>query len=369
MIKSFSVYGLFNKFDHEIALHPDLNILTGRNGSGKTTLLKLMWYMISPNVERTVPEILFHEAFVETDDFTLTIKQDMSNKHENFNLSYKEISENKFDAADSAPALFEGTFKDKVDEVNHKIDDLNTKSVFFPTFRRIEGGFSIDERRHQIFRETPSVRASQDLSRSLSRYSSIMSVHGHKFITTISTDDIEQLVTHQYADLSEQANNLHLELSRFIAEKVSPKKNTKLNSDKLISEIREKLVDVNKRRDNLMSPFSVLTNLIVEIFKDKGIIFSQNLTFGETKKAIRASILSAGEKQMLSFLCYNTFMESSPIFIDEPELSLHGDWQRRLFPTLLAQGTSNQFIVSTHSPFIYSKFPEKEIRLDPDTGE
>jgi predicted ATP-dependent endonuclease of OLD family len=49
--------------------------------------------------------------------------------------------------------------------------------------------------------------------------------------------------------------------------------------------------------------------------------------------------------------------------IDEPELSLHADWQRLLFPVLLSQGSKNQFIVATHSPFIYAKYPDHEISL------
>ena len=71
---------------------------------------------------------------------------------------------------------------------------------------------------------------------------------------------------------------------------------------------------------------------------------------------------------MLSFLCYNAFASNSCIFIDEPEISLHVDWQRTLFPTLLAQSTSNQFIITTHSPFIYSKYADKELVLNPDRG-
>ena len=59
----------------------------------------------------------------------------------------------------------------------------------------------------------------------------------------------------------------------------------------------------------------------------------------------------------------------SVIFIDEPELSLHVDWQRLLFPKLLSQSTNNQFIVATHSPFIYSKYPDKELLLDADRGD
>lgn len=72
---------------------------------------------------------------------------------------------------------------------------------------------------------------------------------------------------------------------------------------------------------------------------------------------------------MLSFLCYNFFYDNSIIFIDEPELSLHTDWQRLLFPILLKQKKDNQFIIATHSPFIYSKYPDKEIIIDYNKGQ
>ena len=86
------------------------------------------------------------------------------------------------------------------------------------------------------------------------------------------------------------------------------------------------------------------------------------------EEAIFSDKLSAGEKQMLSFLCYNFFFDNSVIFIDEPELSLHTDWQRLLFPTLLKQQKNNQFIIATHSPFIYSKYEDKEIIINHDKG-
>ena len=91
-------------------------------------------------------------------------------------------------------------------------------------------------------------------------------------------------------------------------------------------------------------------------------------TLEEAKEAISSDKLSAGEKQMLSFLCYNAFSDNMPIFIDEPELSLHVDWQRLLFPTLLKQGQKNQFFVATHSPFIYAKYPDKEFLLNDNRG-
>ena len=69
---------------------------------------------------------------------------------------------------------------------------------------------------------------------------------------------------------------------------------------------------------------------------------------------------------MLSFLCYNAFNDKTSIFIDEPELSLHIDWQRLFLPTLLDQSTGNQFFIATHSPFIFSGYQHKEIPLKND---
>jgi predicted ATP-dependent endonuclease of OLD family len=63
-------------------------------------------------------------------------------------------------------------------------------------------------------------------------------------------------------------------------------------------------------------------------------------------------------------LCYNAFSKKTVILIDEPEISLHADWQRLLIPTLAAQKTDNQFIMATHSPLMYAKYPEKELNLD-----
>lgn len=76
------------------------------------------------------------------------------------------------------------------------------------------------------------------------------------------------------------------------------------------------------------------------------------------------SILSAGEKQILSLIGYNAIYDNTIFFIDEPEISLHADWQRILFRILMKQNPSNQFIISTQSPFIYSKYPKNEVCVD-----
>lgn len=53
--------------------------------------------------------------------------------------------------------------------------------------------------------------------------------------------------------------------------------------------------------------------------------------------------------------------ENNVILIDEPEISLHPDLQRKLFNLLVEYSKDKQIIVSTHSPYFvdWSLFSEK----------
>ena len=124
---------------------------------------------------------------------------------------------------------------------------------------------------------------------------------------------------------------------------------------------------IASQTSNFKEPKYIYNNEYINILK-KIKDENPNSKFIIFTSAISSDLLSSGEKQLLSFLAYNAFMQNAIFIIDEPELSLHVDWQRQLFPTLLKQGTSNQFIVATHSPFIYSKYPDKELMLSSDKG-
>jgi predicted ATP-binding protein involved in virulence len=74
----------------------------------------------------------------------------------------------------------------------------------------------------------------------------------------------------------------------------------------------------------------------------------------ETPRSISA--LSSGERQllvMLAHLSLNTSLTGSGVFIvDEPELSLHIDWQERFVDAVIEANPSVQLILATHSPAI-----------------
>ena len=70
--------------------------------------------------------------------------------------------------------------------------------------------------------------------------------------------------------------------------------------------------------------------------------------------------LSSGEHQILAFIYACYFAKDKIILIDEPETSLHIDWQRDLLDSISQY--SHQFIICTHSPSVpadYSDYLKK----------
>lgn len=389
MIKGIEVHGLNQREDYKLKFNEDINIFTGKNGSGKTTVLKLIWYLISGNIERVFEEIDFKYVNLEGDGYSLEIINQVVHVEDsttNFEDRFTKINfiHNNEKKEYGIPTMYltratripsKRNSLDFINELNHEISEVSGNSIFFPTFRRIEGGFSMGNNNGYMRGER-----FQD---AISSIADSISTSNHTFITSVSTRDIVDLLTNHYANISEQTNKLHIELSTYIESKikmyskysqdasyipVQSDKGLLDNANQILHEIQDELVEITAKRESILKPFTVLSDLINQIFQHKGIKVTDKITLGETKEAMFSDKLSAGEKQMLSFLCYNAFSQNSCIFIDEPEISLHVDWQRTLFPTLMSQSSNNQFFVATHSPFIYSRYEDKEILLTEDRG-
>lgn len=389
MIRSLEIKGLNNRLSDKFKFHEDLNIFTGANGSCKTTLLKLIWYFISGNLQQIVLEIPFHTISIQTDFFDFSMKR-VESDQVTFDYSFgEEEGVCEFIVIDAETGRIDQKDVGWVNALEKRIARTTKRSLFFPTFRRIEGGFSrvttdTDDPVMSLFTPAPEM-----LQSSMLRFSDEVSINEHKFIASISTEDLRELLTQKYADIYEEITTRQAQVLENISKEIqnNPDKNKVSEIPQDSSTILNAIQKVNEEREQLSKPFSVLSELSRKILQydairitgrvvrgetTDGITLGEGndgITVGEAKDAISSDKLSAGEKQMLSFLCYNAFSEKTTIFIDEPELSLHVDWQRRLFPTLLEQGQNNQFFVATHSPFIYTKYPDKEFLLDEGRGE
>ena len=82
---------------------------------------------------------------------------------------------------------------------------------------------------------------------------------------------------------------------------------------------------------------------------------------------IMPSQLSSGEKQLLIILihCLVVGGMENIVFWDEPEISLHIDWQRALIRVARELNPKGQFIIATHSPsLIYEGWEAKVINME-----
>ncbi len=94
-------------------------------------------------------------------------------------------------------------------------------------------------------------------------------------------------------------------------------------------------------------------------------IHNQNRPIFETISGdvITIDKLSSGEQQLyarvVSLMILNP--HNDVILIDEPEIALHPKWQIDIMKIYENIGKNNQFIVTTHSPFIISQTPYKNL--------
>lgn len=390
MIRYLKVKGLNKRLDDEFKFNEDLNIFTGANGSGKTTLLKLLWYLISGHLKQIFYEIPFSYFSIKSDMFSLVMDQ---HKPEELMLDF-EFSNHSFSEGgghvikiDPETGTIDQKDVDKINKLEKRIAESSKGSLFFPTFRRIEGGFSIGSRSSAHTEGAAGLRlfssTTEKLLTALSQLSDDMSTERHKFIVSISTMDIIKLLPEKYVDIYQEISTLQSQVLTNISREIqkNPDKDKISEIPESASSVLDAIQKVDKETEQMKKPLSVLSELTRKILrynailvteklvlgeKSDGTVFkegSEDITIEEINNAISSDKLSSGEKQMLSFLCYNAFSENTPIFIDEPELSLHIDWQRLLLPTLLDQSTGNQFFIATHSPFIFTGYQHKEIPL------
>ena len=83
----------------------------------------------------------------------------------------------------------------------------------------------------------------------------------------------------------------------------------------------------------------------------------EELEFLLGDKEISAYQLSSGEKQLLIILLTVLIQDNKPsiLFMDEPEVSLHMDWQENLINYIRELNPNVQIIIATHSPGIIMK--------------
>ena len=127
--------------------------------------------------------------------------------------------------------------------------------------------------------------------------------------------------------------------------------------NRIISLLTSGSPDDQKLATELTKSKKIFQDLIDELFAPtaKTIIRDKNeIFFNQYGETISPYVLSSGEKQMLVIMLTALVQENRPavLFMDEPEISLHIEWQQRLITLVRTLNPNVQIILCTHSPAI-----------------
>lgn len=110
--------------------------------------------------------------------------------------------------------------------------------------------------------------------------------------------------------------------------------------------------------ESIYDPKNIFLKILSELFNQTGKKFDEkafNFLEMGSDNPISPESLSSGEKQILIILFTTLLQDKKPyiLLMDEPEISLHIDWQRSLIQHIKQINPLCQIIMATHSPTIY----------------
>ena len=124
--------------------------------------------------------------------------------------------------------------------------------------------------------------------------------------------------------------------------------------NRMIAELQAGNAEAAQR---LSMPKMRFQDMVDDLFADTGkkIVRTENeIRFSQIGETLVPYQLSSGEKQMLAILL-TVLVEDNQhyvLFMDEPEVSLHIEWQKRLIDLCVELNPNVQIILTTHSPAV-----------------
>ena len=124
--------------------------------------------------------------------------------------------------------------------------------------------------------------------------------------------------------------------------------------NRIISELQAGKADAAQQLSQAKTRFQ---DIVDDLFAETGkkIIRTENeIRFSQIGETLVPYQLSSGEKQILAILLTVLVEDQQPyvLFMDEPEISLHIEWQKCLIDLILELNPKVQIILTTHSPAV-----------------
>lgn len=416
LIKKVEIDGFWGKYKISTDFHPDVNVFIGKNGTGKTSFINMLSAVLKGDLKslllldfRKITIILINEKSKTRKISVTKIESPETSLQE---LVYKIGTRNyKFTMSVRDAEMLARNIRRRsmlvasLTELENEISKLvNISSL---TVHRITFDYSSEEdirfgRRSEFI--PPIDQRLEELTQKLRGYQLTLAKKANEISSKLQQEVLVSMlynpefdkfsVTDYGVELKKEKEGLkraYQELGALDI-KVSKKINEHINAiERSLANIREAEKSNKLTVDDIM-PMSLLKrtqhiitlslqaeqekqkvfeliDLFTEILKsfmdDKNISMTPNGDMEITKdqKEINATALSSGEKQLIILLTETLLQKSAPfIFLaDEPELSLHIEWQAKIISSIKRLNSSAQVIVATHSPEIAAGGKDKVV--------
>lgn len=424
-LKCIEIKGLFGKFNYKIDFDKAISIFVSVNGSGKTTILNILVALFNVDVKRLMS--------IKFDSIAVHLKGEMNpiiiSRDESINLrdnkeaclliseiidilpkgiGHKLIQsffyETKIDytVIDNVieSMILDNNMTERLSELQEKLkylqfptwfekmvdlqSKLDSRIIFYPTYRRIESSVSKlfpNNNIKEILRNSEElVFGMADVKHKIKDLLDQLKQDTNKAYVEMSLMIVNELIENSTDNKNNFFDNIFKEIdihkTEVILNRIGENQRdviltvqNKLNSLKRENEFDiksmflkyylGKLSKIYDEQRNLNQRLRKFVEVCSKYLENKEIIYDEACLTVEIldneKKKISFEDLSSGEKQIISIFSkvYLELITPCIFIIDEPEISISIKWQRSILKDIYESKKVSLLIATTHSPFIF----------------
>lgn len=349
-IQKVSIDGLFGHKNIDWDLN-DVNVLVGANGSGKSTILKMIHLALTMESSDEKPRY-FENVFEVASRMQIDFKN-------GYDFRFAKVDENNDDVKNLLALLSEfETIRDSFNNLQSQTKSSKDESELLENKKKID-------RLINHLNNSISDKTERKVRAAICNYvTDSMEGKAHNKlldkidVVYLSTFDMMLLSKKEYDEIQgEIFTQLDLEIDREVRKftRHQLELSNKISDDYIFNKRKK---DFSKIKEQAFRQVHVFQSALNELFNPHEKHFQISPTgdidvifFGEK---ISLSCLSSGEKQLLLILLkvVNSSERASILLLDEPEISLHLDWQEKLIRIIKDINNNCQIIIVTHSPAV-----------------
>jgi ABC-type lipoprotein export system ATPase subunit len=369
-------------------LNTDVNIFFGDNGSGKTSLLKIL-HSASSNETTELTDVPFERARVIIDYFgTFRLERSIVNSAFNKKVEAPASATGLPDLSNllsSQPTLIEPIKWESIMFVKLKDDfqpyepeekaDYILRHQYLPTTRLYLG---LEKKNAWENRQLTEQELEQNFGK---RITELWKEYNYDLSNTkadIQGRGLAGIMKDIWSSGDQKKVETELDLERAydrvnkfferqdltdILTSLDDFKSRIANQPYLMNVIKD-INGVEEAIEKALIPKTKLVDLVTKLYGDKlSLKFEEKQITVITKggKEIALGTLSSGQKQLLMIFLSALMADNKPILIDEPEISMHVNWQSGLVDAIRQLSPSTQIILATHSPEIAASVDDDKL--------